>query len=106
LSVRANFVTAPNSDSTVEIYPLYYDRDAGMDYDSTHDKVGIEHSGGYFGPDIFPRTYGNDNTIFKVSFLGIRSGGTTETVRLKARYLLWANPTSLATGQKKYMEGL
>lgn len=105
LSLHAFFATDAKESCNAVIFPHYYDASSNKQFDSSHEKAGFGYAGAKFGPETFPRTYGNDTTMGKLSFFGINLSGT-ETLGIAVKVMLWAEPGKLVTGQTKYMVGV
>jgi hypothetical protein len=102
-SLHGHWQTAPESDSICYLFPQYDDRDAAFAERGSTDAVGF-HKEGNFGPDHFTRIYGNDSTNGRLTLYGYVQGGA-KTVGIVVRYLLWAEPTGIGSGQVNYIVG-
>ena len=105
LSLHAYFATDAKHSCQAVVFPNYYDAYENKQYDGSHDQVGFGIGGGRFGPECFPRTYGNDTTNGKLTFYGKNLSGT-ENIGIVAKVMLWAEPSALVTGQIKYIQGV
>lgn len=75
--------------SGVLAFPHYYDAVDCKDEDSSFDRVCVTREGGHFGPDTWPRIYGNDTTYSLLEFQGIRAN-VSETWGVHAKVAMWA----------------
>lgn len=95
---------ATGRSSGVLIFPHYYDG-LNQDNDSSYDVAAFFHEKGDFDEHMFSETYGNDTTMFKVSFFGQRINNS-DTWNIHARILIWGVKPVMTGSQHHSIEGL
>jgi hypothetical protein len=89
--------------SGILIFPKYW-REDQTEEDSTHRTAAIFHEGLTFDHTVFPKTYGNDTTMSRLSFFGERINAS-DTWNLHATVLIWATH-SITSSQTADIKGL
>jgi hypothetical protein len=85
-------------------FPHYYDG-LNQDNDSSYENAAFFHENTQFREDTWASTYGNDTTMFKITFFGLQINNG-DVWNIHARMLIWATHTIKGTSQNKTIAGL
>ena len=107
LRIASGFVSAGDAatgrSTGILVFPHYYD-DLHQDEDSSHEDAAFFHENEVFDEKVFNHTYGNDDTMFKVSFKGLQINNG-DTWNIHARYLIWGTH-AISGSQNNSIAGL